>query len=93
MSPAGLPQLNGVFVEPSGRATAVGIEGSIWRREAPGQEWSAVDDTPEFAWDYHAAYVDPDGGTWAVGCYVTTEPLYRGALPHEGALVSSTIAD
>ncbi len=93
VSPAAVPQLNGVYVEPSGRATAVGIEGSIWRREAPGEAWAGVEGTPEFTWDYHGAYVDPAGGTWVVGGYVATEPLKRGALAHQGAPVSGTVAD
>ena len=91
VSPAGVPQLNGVYVEPDGRATAVGIEGSIWRRDAAGQPWRELEGTPPVLWDYHAAYVDPQGDAWAVGGFVISEPYNRGLLSHYGLPVSDAI--
>jgi hypothetical protein len=91
VSPPGVPQLNGIHVEPSGRATAAGIMGAIWRREARGEAWVEVGETPPLLWDYHAAYVDPQGDAWAVGGFVISEPFNRGVLAHYGLPISATI--
>ncbi len=88
-TPAGVPQLNGVWVSPDGSAVAVGIQGSIWERRDGA--WSEVSDTPSSLWDYHSAYVDPEGDIWAVGGVVVSEPYDRGMLAHYGVPVSTTI--
>jgi hypothetical protein len=81
-----VPQLNGVYVR-DGRAVAGGLMGAVWSREVGGA-WAAVADTPLLSSeDYHSVYVDPDGGIWAAGGSILTEPFSRGILSHAGAPV------
>lgn len=89
-TPAGAPQLNGVFVRPGGDAVAVGLGGAVWRRV--DGEWAADPDAPRSRLDHHAVYVDPTGGVWAVGGFVISDPLDRGMLAHFGGAVSSAVA-
>lgn len=63
-SPRFGPQLNGVFVGPDG-PVAAGRAGEIWRR-ADGTWARDARGIASFD-DFHATWVDPDGGTWAVG--------------------------
>jgi hypothetical protein len=60
------PQMNGVFVSPDGVAVAVGIAGLITRRDAAG-DWPLQSTVLNTILDFHAAWVDDDGGIWAVG--------------------------
>ena len=81
-------QLNGVHV--GARATvAVGNEGSVWRRAADGS-WAADADAPTVPLDYHATYVDPDGGIWAVGGRLSDLPPTNGVLAHFGQPLAAT---
>lgn len=84
VTPPEAPQLNGVFVRPGGDALAVGVQGAIWRRS--GGTWRAEPDTPATREDYHAVYVDPAGGEWAVGGFVVSAPFVRGMLAYRGAM-------
>ncbi|MFV8755579.1 hypothetical protein ACNOYE_33940 [Nannocystaceae bacterium ST9] len=89
-TPAGAPQLNGVWVEADGSAMAVGVEGSIWRRSVDGA-WAADDSIDKLFYDFHSAYVDPSGGMWAVGGFVIAAPFDRGMLYHHGDALPTTI--
>lgn len=64
-SPAGLMQMNGVFVPPDGRAVAVGFEGGITLRKSDG--WQIADSGLDTILDFHGTWIDPQGGVWAVG--------------------------
>lgn len=64
-------------------AVAVGLEGAVWRRGADGV-WTEDLDAPTTPLEYHAVYVDPDGGVWAVGGRVYTGNLSDGLLTHYG---------
>lgn len=75
-------QLNGVHVG-AAATVAVGNYGSVWRRAADGS-WTAEADAPEVPLDYHATYVDPDGGIWAVGGRLSDLPPTNGLLAHFG---------
>jgi hypothetical protein len=88
-TPAGAPQLNGVFVRPGGDAVAVGIGGAVWRRVA-GQ-WTRDEEAPRSRLDLHAVYIDPDGGIWAVGGFVVSDPLDRGLLVYYGSSIPATL--
>lgn len=91
VTPAGAPQLNGVFVLPGGDAVAVGLGGAVWRRT--GGVWAADPAAPRSRLDHHAVYVDPTGGVWAVGGFVISEPLDRGMLAHFGPPIAATVTD
>lgn len=84
VTPAGTLQMNGVFVPPSGAAVAVGREGAVTLRSEGA--W-ADEDTGlnlDLILDYHAAWVDPDGGIWAVGGNIVGEPRTEGILAYYG---------
>ncbi len=82
-TPSGVvPQFNGVWLEPGGDAVAAGIGGAVWKRSAG--EWAELDAPPKLLADLHSTYVDPDGGVWAVGGFILTEPLHDGVLMHYG---------
>lgn len=88
--PGEVLQLNGVHVGPE-FSVAVGNEGSVWRRDPTGA-WTADADAPNVPLDYHATYIDPDGGVWAVGGRLSDLPPTQGLLAHHGqALASTTI--
>lgn len=85
LTPELTPQLFGVYLsETSGRA--VGINGTILRRElgAGGSEWVIEDTGLDLAETFHAVWIDPDGGVWAVGGQVLAEPLVSGVLVYQG---------
>jgi hypothetical protein len=81
-TPTGVPQLNGVYVPASGDAVTVGTLGSVWHRS--GATWMPDPDTPPIPQDYHAVYVDPEGGIWAVGGDIIAPPFRSGVLAHYG---------
>ena len=88
-TPNAVPQLNGVFVPESGDAVTVGALGSVWHRDAG--TWTADADAPAIGQDYHAVYVDPDGGIWAVGGDIIAPPFRNGVLAHYGEPVPTEI--
>lgn len=94
VTPAGLLQMNGVFVPDTGEAVAVGIEGQVAFRRATG--WEPVDTglNLDLLLDYHAAWIDADGGVWAVGGFIKQEPRTSGVVSYFGnAIIGTTIAD
>jgi hypothetical protein len=48
---------------------------SIWTEDARG---------PGSLWDFHAVWVDPDGGQWAVGGAIKSAPMIEGTLIYGG---------
>jgi hypothetical protein len=75
-------QLAGIYVGETA-TVAVGLEGTVWRREGGG-DWTLLPDAPNTPLEYHSVYVDPDGGIWAVGGRVYTGNLSDGLLSHYG---------
>jgi hypothetical protein len=71
-----------VYVPASGDAVTVGTLGSVWHRS--GATWMPDPDTPPIPQDYHAVYVDPEGGIWAVGGDIIAPPFRSGVLAHYG---------
>jgi hypothetical protein len=82
-TPPVAPQFNGVFVT-STTAWIAGNQGALWERR--DGTWYARDDAPPVPQDYHAVYVDPEDGVWAVGGDVIAPPLRRGLLTYFGSL-------
>lgn len=84
VTPAGLLQMNGVFVPPTGEAVAVGREGAVSFRGASGWRSENTGLNLDFAIDYHAAWIDPEGGVWAVGGNIVGEPQTDGVITYFG---------
>jgi hypothetical protein len=85
----GMPQMNGVFLRPDGTGVAVGVGGAVAFRSADG--WQLQQPGINTVLDLHGAWVDPDGGVWAVGGDLTTN-LDQGMVVYGGtAAVGSTI--
>lgn len=61
---------------------AVGATGSVYFRDTSG--WVADPREKPTYQDLHAVWVDPDGGTWAVGGHVSSAPLIQGAVVYSG---------
>jgi hypothetical protein len=78
----GTPQMNGVYVPSDGQAVAVGIAGNYERRT--GTEWQQQSPAVQTAADFHAVWVDPEGGAWAVGGDLSTA-LKDGVLAYAGS--------
>ena len=80
------PQLNGIFVPPSGDAVAVGNGLAVAARTGSG--WSLVNDGNDERQgrDFHGVWVDPDDGIWAVGGDLSIS-LAKGVLAYGGAHV------
>jgi hypothetical protein len=84
----GTPQMNGIFLRPDGTGVAVGIGAAIAFRSADG--WQ-VQQPLNTHLDLHGAWVDPDGGVWAVGGDLTTN-LNEGMVVYGGtAAIGSTV--
>jgi hypothetical protein len=49
-------------------------------------EWVLHDSVPRELREYHAAWIDPDGGFWAVGGELF-EPMENGILGYGGELI------
>jgi hypothetical protein len=80
-APPGTPQINGVFMRPDGTGVAVGIAGTVAFRSAGG--WQLQQPGLNTPRDFHAAWVDPAGGVWAVGGNLSTD-LDQGILAYGG---------
>lgn len=69
---------------------AVGTSGAAARRTAAG--WSLLD-RPPTQLDFHAAWVDPDGGLWGVGGKFDTVPLTQeGFLAYYGVATPAEVS-
>jgi hypothetical protein len=81
-APSGVAQLNGVFVPPDGAAVAVGNGLAVALRDGAG--WSiAAEGDDDQARDFHATWVDADGGIWAIGGDLSVS-LANGILAYGG---------
>lgn len=65
VAPAGIPQMNGVFVPQNGTPVTVGNDASLAIRTDHG--WVLQNTELNTPRDFHAVWVDPEGGAWAVG--------------------------
>lgn len=86
-TPPQLPQINGVYVPATGLAVGVGITEAMAVRDANG--WSVVNTGLDTRRDFHAVWIDPEGGAWAVGGDLTVD-LSNGVLVYAGTRVIST---
>jgi hypothetical protein len=83
-TPPGALQTNGVFIAPDGTGFAVGNQRSTLLHRFG--EWTLHDSVPDdFLRDYHGAWIDPDGGFWAVGGDLVD--LDSGILGYGGDLI------
>jgi len=84
--------LQGISVQADGHAIATGFQGAVWERrsgtwaEAGGAGLEDVRFEADVA-SLHAAWIDPDGGVWAVGGGVLSPALDQGAILHRGVEV------
>ena len=76
-------QLFGVHMSSDGQGWAVGLDGEVMRRD--GRGWHQEETGVTLPYPFHAVWVDPDGGVWAVGGDVLTPILDQGMLLHKGA--------
>ncbi|MEO0322788.1 MAG: DUF6851 domain-containing protein [Myxococcota bacterium] len=84
-SPFGAPLVQGVFLGPGGRGLATGAGGTLLERLGDGQ-WDFVDPGVDLSavQSFHAGWIDPEGGLWAVGGGVLTTDLDDGILVRRG---------
>ncbi len=61
---------------------AVGVNGTIKRRS--GGSWKTETHGLEIFEDFHAVWIDPTGGVWAVGGDILAPPLTNGMLAYKG---------
>jgi hypothetical protein len=88
-APVGIPQLNGLFLQADGTGVAVGVAGTVAFRSPSGWQQQPGINT---ALDLHGAWIDHDGGVWAVGGDLTTD-LDQGMVVYGGtAAVGSTVS-
>jgi len=86
-NPPGTEQMNGVFLTPDGDGLAVGVAGAATRRTSFG--WEVQDTGLETSLDFHAGWIDAEGGLWAVGGDLTTA-LNQGMVAYSGARTISS---
>jgi hypothetical protein len=86
-APDGASQLNGIFFAPSGEPVAVGNAGTFARRTESG--WQVQSTAFTTSWDFHATWVDAEGGVWAVGGNLASA-LNEGMLAYMGERTIST---
>jgi hypothetical protein len=82
MTPPDAPQMSGVYAR-GDVAYAVGVHGEVLRRTA-GRAFERVETGLDLARDYHAVWIDEDGGVWTVGGHVSVTPLVQGLLSYAG---------
>lgn len=89
VAPRAAEQMNGVYIRPDGRGLAAGIGG--WTLERVGGVWERRFTELDTFLDFHAAWIDPDGGLWAVGGDLTVA-LNDGMIAYAGtAAISSDL--
>lgn len=79
--PGGTPQLNGVFVPGAGPAVCVGNEAALALRFDGA--WQVQSTDLETFRDFHATWVDSEGGIWAVGGNLNSD-LDEGIVAYFG---------
>ena len=86
----GTPQMNGVYVA-RGFAAAAGVAASLALRTDTA--WELVDTTLNTSRDFHAVWIDPEGGIWAVGGDLSVS-LTQGMVAYSGnAQISGEYVD
>lgn len=85
-TPPETPQLNGVFAPSASLVYAAGFNGRVFRRDAG--TWSEVQDVPTFD-DLHSIWIDEEGGVWAVGGRLASDPPRDGVLVHHGRKIAT----
>lgn len=89
-TPRSIEQLNGVFVPPAGTAVAIGNASTVALRGDEGWVRGASGiGTPR---DFHAVWIDPEGGIWGVGGDLTVS-LSDGVLVYGGDRLLPTAID
>lgn len=86
-APAAAPLLQGLAFAADGSGYATG-EGGLILARTHGQWSELAPGVPLDVESLHAAWIDPDGGLWAVGGNVLSPRLDGGALIHRGAAVA-----
>ncbi|MBM3945380.1 MAG: hypothetical protein FJ317_07845 [SAR202 cluster bacterium] len=81
VTPDGAPQVIGIYLTGTGQGYAVGVEGSVLRRD--GNRWKIVDTGLTIDGAFHSVWVDPSGGVWAVGGQVLAPPLIDGVMVYK----------
>jgi len=84
VTPTDAAQMNGVCLTRDG-GFAAGFNGRMLERV--GGAWQELETGVEAYEDFHAVWVDPDGGVWAVGGRFNVEPTSSGQMVHRGAAV------
>lgn len=79
-TPASTPQMNGVFAAGPTDVVAVGNELAVAVRDASG--WALVSEGDAGIRDFHAVWIDPQDGIWAVGGDLSA--LNAGVLAYGG---------
>jgi len=77
-----LPGMSGIYVGADASGVAVGSYGTVYVRDAGG--WHEEDTGYPLAENFHAVWVDPQDGIWAVGGQTFSVPLTSGVLLHRG---------
>ncbi len=89
-TPRGIAQLNGVFVPRDGTPVSIGNSSTVALRGGDGWVRGASGiGTPR---DFHAVWIDPDGGTWGVGGDLSVS-LSAGVLVYGGDRFIPTAID
>ena len=89
-SPEGCPLLQGVTLSADGTGWATGFRGEVYRRQRLTGRWERVVlGLPLELESLHAAWMDPEGGVWAVGGNVLSGGLNAGTLLHRGPAVAT----
>lgn len=83
--------LFGVRMESPDHGFAVGDQGTVVEKR--GAAWELLDTGFELFNPFHAVWVDPDGGVWAVGGEVLSPIPVDGMLLHRGPEVSDAIEE
>jgi hypothetical protein len=89
-TPPSTRQTIGVWLSELG-SYVVGANGTVLRDEAG--TWTPEALELPINDDFHAVWVDPEGGVWAVGGQIASLPLTRGMLVHKGGRIPDRIAE
>jgi hypothetical protein len=79
------PNFTGTFTHPTHGTVACGRQQAIWWREGDN-DWAPdgrTIDTPT-KWDFHACWIDDDGGVWAAGGNIASPSLDHGQIVYCG---------
>jgi hypothetical protein len=82
LTPPKTPTMSGVFAR-GDAVYVVGRFGEVLKRTGTAP-FARVETGLDLARDYHAVWIDPDGGVWAVGGHINDAPLVQGLLSYSG---------